>query len=210
MEGAGALSRCITHLTGHSSRMSAISEEPVTQLLNAVRAGDAHALDAVFTRVYDELRMLARRVRAGRAGQTLDTTALVHEAWIKLVPAVDVDWESRAHFFGVAARAMRQILVDAARRRLAKKRGGEDNWQVTLDEGSHAAPVRAAELVALDAALERLAAVDPRRAQVVEHRFFAGLTTRETAEVLGISTGTVERDWRAARAWLALEIDRGT
>jgi RNA polymerase sigma factor (TIGR02999 family) len=190
--------------------MSMISEEPVTQLLNAVRAGDAHALDAVFVRVYDELRVLARRVRSGSSGQTLDTTALVHEAYIKLVPSADVDWESRAHFFGVAARAMRQILVDAARRRVAKKRGGEDNWHVTLDEAAHAAPVRAAELVILDEALERLAAADPRRAKVVEHRFFAGLTTRETAEVLGISTGTVERDWRAARAWLAIEVGRGT
>jgi RNA polymerase sigma factor (TIGR02999 family) len=127
---------------------------------------------------------------------------------MKLVPAADIDWESRAHFLGVAARAMRQVLVDAARRRLAQKRGGGDDWLVTLDDRAHAAPIRPAELVALDAALEQLAELDPRRARVVEHRFFAGLTTRETAEVLGISTGTVERDWRAARAWLALAIER--
>jgi RNA polymerase sigma factor (TIGR02999 family) len=188
--------------------MSQTADPPLTQLLNAVRAGDESALDEVFTRVYNELRTLARQVRRGGSGQTLDTTALVHEAYIKLAHSADIDWEGRAHFFGVAARAMRQVLVDAARRRLAQKRGGEDGWLVTLDESSHAAPVRAAGLVALDGALERLAAVDPRRARVVEHRFFAGLTTRETAEVLGVSTGTVERDWRAARAWLSVEVER--
>ena len=149
---------------------------------------------------------LAHRVRGGRAGHTLNTTALVHEAWIKLVPAVDVEWHSRAHFFGVAARAMRQILVDAARKQVAQKRGGKGAWMVTFDETAHASPVQPHQLLALDGALDRLAAVDPRRAHVVEHRFFAGLTTRETAEVLGVSTGTVERDWRAARAWLSVEI----
>jgi RNA polymerase sigma factor (TIGR02999 family) len=188
--------------------MKAEASQPVTQLLQAAGEGDERALDRLFERVYGELKRLAHKVRTGRAGDTLHTTALVHEAYIKLVPSSDVVWQNRAHFFGVAARAMRQILVDAARRRLAQKRGGDgDAWAVTFEDDALAAPVRPAELVALDGALERLATIDLRRAQVVEHRFFAGMTARETALLLGVSTGTVERDWRAARAWLALELD---
>ncbi|GJG89492.1 DNA-directed RNA polymerase sigma-70 factor [Gemmatimonadetes bacterium T265] len=173
----------------------------VTGYLQAAQGGDPAAKDALYTRVYDELRRLARRVRAGRAGATLSTTALVHEAYFKLRPGRAGTWEDRAHFFGVAARAMRDVLVDAARRRAADKRGG--GAFVTLGTADAAQPTRADEVVALDEALTRLAAVDPRRARVVEFRFFAGLTAAESAEVLGVSVPTVERDWRAARAWLA-------
>jgi RNA polymerase sigma factor (TIGR02999 family) len=185
------------------------SDGSLTDALRAAGGGGAPALDALFTRVYDELRRLARQVRGGRAGETLNTTALVHEAYLKLAPAAGTAWEGRSHFFGVAARAMRQILVDAARRQLAQKRGG-DRMAVSFDEGAHPAPIRPAELIALDEALERLRQFDPRGAQVVEYRYFAGLSTRETAEVLGVATATVERDWRAARAWLAIELGGGT
>jgi RNA polymerase sigma factor (TIGR02999 family) len=189
--------------------MNQPSESPVTELLQAAASGDPRALDGLFAHVYSELKRLAHQVRGGRAGETMNTTALVHEAYLKLLPSANIAWENRAHFFGVAARAMRQILVDSARRQLAQKRGGGERSPVSLDEsvhGLHEEPMYAADLLVLDQALDRLAAVDPRRARVVEHRFFAGLSTRETAELLGISTGTVERDWRAARAWLALEI----
>ena len=178
---------------------------PRDSLVAASADGSPPALDALFTRVYDELRRLAHQVRGGRPGATLDTTALVHEAYLKLLPSTGASWESRAHFFGSAARAMRQILVDAARRHLAGKRGGAQA-AVSFDDALHAAPVRAAELLALDEAIEKLRAFNPRGAQVVEYRFFAGLSTRETAELLGVSTGTVERDWSAARAWLAVEL----
>jgi RNA polymerase sigma factor (TIGR02999 family) len=177
----------------------------VTRLLQAAQAGDAAALDRLFACAYAELRRLAHRVRAGRAGETLNTTALVHEAYLKLVPSADRSWEGRAHFFGVAARAMRQVLVDAARHRDAKKRG-EGAALVTLDDHALAQPVRAEEVIALDEALERLAALDERWVRVVEQRFFAGLTAAETAAVLGVSVPTVERAWRAARAWLTREL----
>jgi RNA polymerase sigma factor (TIGR02999 family) len=158
------------------------------------------------TEVYASLKALAHKVRAGRSGETLNTTALVHEAYLKLTAARPAAWNDEAHFFAVAARAMRQILVDAARREVALKRGGGAPQLVSYDDAAHAAPVKPAELIALDGALERLATIDPRRAQVVEHRVFAGLSTTETARLLGMSTGTVERDWRAARAWLFTEI----
>jgi len=162
--------------------------------------------DQLFAQVYGSLKGLAHRVRGGRAGETLGTTALVHEAFLKLSGKTPALWKDEAHFFAVAARAMRQILVDAARRQVAQKRGGGAQHLQSYDDAMHASPDRAAELVELDAALERLQAVDPRRAQVVEHRIFAGLSTTETARLLGISTATVERDWRIARARLAAEI----
>ena len=177
----------------------------VTQLLRAARDGDGAALDALFARVYEELRGLAHQVRRGRAGETLHTTALVHEAYIKLVPSAAMSFESRAHFFAVAARAMRQVLVDAARRRAAGKRGGGDAL-VSFDERVHSPPMRGEELLALDDALERLLALDERRGRIVEHRFFAGLTAEETAAAMGISLRTVEREWRTARAWLVAEL----
>ena len=163
-------------------------------------------VDALFTQVYDGLKALAHRVRAGRAGESLNTTALVHEAYLKLAASSPDAWNDEAHFFAVAARAMRHILVDAARRELSLKRGGHKSRLVTYDDSEHVGGMRPNELLALDEALERLSAIDPRRASVVEHRIFAGLTTGETAKLLGMSTATVERDWRAARAWLSTEI----
>lgn len=177
----------------------------ITAMLRAASGGDRQVLDALLPHVYAELKRLARAARAGKAGETLNTTALVHEAYLKLVPSAGSDWQGRAHFFGVAARAMRQLLVDAARHRARAKRGGGE-WAVTFEEGDHAAPTPADELVALDEALDRLAALDARQARVVEHRFFAGLTAQETADVLGVSVPTVDRDWRAARAWLRREM----
>jgi RNA polymerase sigma factor (TIGR02999 family) len=183
---------------------------PVTALLQAHHAGDAHALERVYALVYEHLRAVARaqlrregRVRAG--GHTLSTTALVHEAYLKLVPAAEREWRGRAHFFALAARAMRQVLVDAARVRLAARRGGGDALPVTLDE-TVAGPMRPERLLALDEALDRLATLDARQARVVECRYFAGLTAEETAAVLGVSVPTVTRDWRSARSWLLVEL----
>lgn len=183
-----------------------MSASPVTALLHAAAGGDRAVLDALFQHVYGELRGLAHRMRAPGAGQTLCTTALVHEAWIKLVPSADIDWKGRAHFFGVAARAMRQILVDAARWRARRQQDGVDAWAITFDESAQAAPARAEELIALDDALARLEQLDPRQARIVEQRYFVGLTAAETAEVLGVSEATVNREWRVARAWLKREL----
>jgi RNA polymerase sigma factor (TIGR02999 family) len=181
------------------------ADRTVTEMLEAAGAGDTRALDQLFDRVYAELKGLAHQVREGRAGETLNTTALVHEAYLKLVGASEVAWNDRAHFFAIAGRVMRQILVDAARRRMAAKRGSEPT-PVTFDDAAFATPLRSDLLVALDEALVRLSAIDPRRAQVVELRVFAGQSITETAELLGVSTGTIERDWRAARAFLSLEM----
>lgn len=185
-------------------------------MLEAVRAGRPGALDALFGRVYGELRVLARRQRR-RLGayQTINTTALVHEAYIKLLPRPDDDgavaWHNRLHFFRVAAQAMRQILIDYARKRQTQKRGGDVD-KVSFDEHAFLHEVvsvtadRADKLVALDEALNELLALDKRQGQVVECRFFAGLTITETASALDVSTATVNRDWRAARAWLAARL----
>ncbi len=177
----------------------------VTRDPRAERSGDSAAWDALYTQLYDELRRLARRVRAGRAGSTLSTTALVHEAYLRLDPSVELAGDKRADFFAVAAWAMRNVLLDAARRRYAGKRGGGFQ-DITLGDDAAATPVRPDELIALDEALERLRAIDARRAQVVDYRFFAGLTTPETAELLKTLVSTVERDWRTARAWLVQEL----
>ena len=170
-----------------------------------VRGSVPAAWNALYTQLYDELRKLAHRVRAGRAGATLSTTALVHEAYLRLDPTAELSGDKRADFFAVAAWAMRNVLVDAARRRYADKRGGGFD-HVTLGDDAAATPVRPDELIALDEALERLRAMDARRAQVVDYRFFAGLTMPETAELLKTSVSTVERDWRTARAWLVQEL----
>ena len=187
---------------------SSDSNPPTEALLAASRAGDAAAFDQLFARVYRELAQVAHRVRRTSSGaETLDTTALVHEAYLKLLPGREekVAWTDRAHFLAIAARAMRQVLVNAAHARLSQKRGG-GAVPVPLEDAPVAAPVRPEHLVALDEALERLAALDARQAQVVEARVFAGLTAEETAEALGVSVPTVQRDWRAARAWLAREL----
>jgi len=173
-----------------------------TVLLKAWSAGDRKALDRLTPLVYQELRRIAQRY-AGRErpDQTLQATALVNEAYLKMVDSAGVDWQDRAHFFAVSAQIMRRILVDAARMRDAGKRGG-GAVRLPLDEILVAAPERDAEVMAVDAALEELAQFDARKAQVVELRFFGGLSVAETAEVLKLSEQSVLRDWKLARAWL--------
>jgi RNA polymerase sigma factor (TIGR02999 family) len=170
--------------------------------------GDRRALDLLFSATYEELRRLAATVRHGDPGLTLSPTALVNEAWIKLAASPPVGVMSRLHFSRIAARAMRQVLVEAARRRNARKRG-DGRALVTFDDALEAAPAGADDLLALDAALLELARLNPRQATMVECRFFGGLAVSETAALLDVSEATVLRDWRAARAWLAQEL-RGT
>jgi RNA polymerase sigma factor (TIGR02999 family) len=178
----------------------------VTSLLVAWSDGDDSALAQLVPRVYDELRRIAHHhLRAERPGRTLQTTALVHEAYLRLVDTRRMRWESRAHFLSVAAQAMRRILVDAARARGARKRG-RNAAVVPLDEAGPLAPRREASLIALDDALTALAEVDPRKSRVVELRYFGGLTVEETAAVLRVSPETVHRDWRVAKAWLLREL----
>jgi len=183
----------------------------ITVLLKAWRGGDAQALDRLTPLVYDHLRRMATGYAVKeRVDRQLNATALVHEAYLKLVDAGDVDWQDRAHFFAIAARIMRRILVDAARERTAVKRGGGAvplaQSSTTLDRMAAPETDRAADICALDDALATLAAVDPQRAQVVELRFFGGLSVEETAEALSVSPQTVMRHWKVARAWLAREI----
>ena len=179
----------------------------VTQLLGELRAGRREALDPLLPQVYDELRRIAHnQLRKERVGHTLDTVGLVHEAYAKLVDYREQNWENRAHFYAVAAQAMRRILVTYARQRNRAKRGGGVD-HVTLGVEDRLAAVTSGmdwsdEVAALDAALTDLEAINPRHARVVECRFFAGLTIEDTAEALGISPITVTRDWRMARAWL--------
>ena len=182
----------------------------VTQLLQAWSEGDERARDKLIPLVYDELHRLARRYMAGeRPGQTLQTTALVNEAYLRLVDVKAVRWQNRAHFFGVSAELMRRILVDHARSRRSLKRGGEAQ-RVSLDEALVVSPEGGADLradlVALDDALNTLAAMDPRRSRVVELRFFGGLSVEETTEVLKVSAETVMHDWKLAKAWLLREL----
>jgi RNA polymerase sigma factor (TIGR02999 family) len=173
-----------------------------TQLLRAWANGNPAALEALMPRVYKELRRIAGHcMQNERAGRTIQTTALVHEAYLKLIDVENVDWQHRAHFYAVSARIMRRIPLDRARRRTAGKRGGNAP-AVNLDEIPDVSSARARELIALDDALQILAGVDARKAQVIELRFFGGLTAEETAEVLKVSPDTVLRDWKLARAWL--------
>lgn len=175
----------------------------VTDLLAASREGDAEATDRLLAAVYGELRTIAAGYRArNNVGATLSTTELLHEAYLKLVDGNRLPFDGRAHFFGAAARAMRQVVVDAARARNRDKRGG-GTPPLRLDEAPPvAAPGKAEDVIALDRALTRFEHVDARAARVVECRYFAGLTIEETAEALDVSTMTVKRDWAAARAWL--------
>jgi RNA polymerase sigma factor (TIGR02999 family) len=178
----------------------------VTQLLLGWGKGDKEALDQLLPLVYDELRrQAARYLRREHAGHTLQTTALIHEAYIRLVDQKRVQWQNRAHFFGIAAQMMRRILVDHARSRKYAKRCG-DARQVPLDEVAIVSAERAADVMALDDALTSLATVDQRKSQVVELRFFGGLSIDETATVLAVSPGTVMRDWTLAKAWLRREM----
>lgn len=182
------------------------SPDEVTRLLRAWRSGDAGALDELAPLVYAELHRLAEsRIRRERADHTLQATALVHEAYLRLAGTDAPDWQDRAHFFAVAARMMRRILVDHARARGGPRRGGTVR-KVSLEEAAVLADDRTADILELDEALGRLAVFDPRQHQVVELRFFGGLSVEETAEVLGLSPITVKRDWRVARAWLYAEL----
>jgi len=169
---------------------------------------ERRALDRLFSETYEELRRLASSVRRGDPSATLNPTALVNEAWLKLANSPEIASTSRLHFKRIAARAMRQVLVEAARRRNARKRGGPDGVNVTFDESLGDGAQLGNDLVALDAALEELARVNPRQATMVECRFFGGLDIPETAELLEISEATVLRDWRAVKAWLANELHR--
>lgn len=177
------------------------SDGDITALLSALQAGDRSAMDRLLPLVYDDLRDRAHRQLArGRSGDTLATTALVHEAYLKLAGSAHLSYQNRAHFFAVASKAMRQILVDYVRRNRAGKRGG--GRAVTLDPEAVASADRGEELIALDAALAELERVDERLAKTVELRFFGGLSVEETAEVMDMSPRTVKRDWRKARAFL--------
>jgi RNA polymerase sigma-70 factor, ECF subfamily len=164
---------------------------------------DRGALDELFSLTYEELRAVAAKVKSGDGGNTLNPTALVHEAWLKLANSPAFATTSRLHFKRIAARAMRQLLVESARRRGAQKRGGNLAIQVTLDDALQVGTDCGQEILRLDDALKRLAQLNPRQAEMVESRFFGGLDVGETAELLQVSEATVLRDWRAARAWLA-------
>jgi RNA polymerase sigma factor (TIGR02999 family) len=178
----------------------------ITRLLKAWGGGDPAALEQLVPLVYRELRRLARRrMRAENPGGTLQTTALVNEAYIRLVGVTNMAWQDRAHFFAVSAQIMRRILVDAARSRVSARRGGAAP-RLNLDEDMDASPQRARELIALDDSLNALAQMDSRKARVIELRFFGGLSVEETAEVLKISPQSVMRDWKLAKAWLSREM----
>ncbi|MDQ3010637.1 MAG: sigma-70 family RNA polymerase sigma factor [Acidobacteriota bacterium] len=184
------------------------SAPSVSQLLQRWSEGDRAALDQLTPLVYDELRRMARRyMNQQPVGQTLQTTALVHEAYLRLVGREEKHWENRAHFFGVAAQAMRHILVDYARARKMAKRGGGAR-ALSLDEALTIGPERGDDLVALNDALDVLAKLDQRQSWIVELRFFGGLTEEEISEVLKVSTRTVRSDWSLARSWLLRELDR--
>ena len=178
----------------------------VTELLVAWQNGSEEALDQLMPLVYAELRAIAGRyLSRERPGHTLQSTSLVHEAYLKLIDQRQVQWQNRAQFFGIAARVMRRILVDEARKRKSDKRGG-DAIQVTLNEATNVAHEQAANVVALNEALKTLEAIDSRQGKIVELRFFGGLSVEETAQVLKVSPGTVMRDWTFARAWLRNEM----
>jgi len=183
-----------------------MSDPSITQALVELSNGDASAHDRLFPLVYDALRDLARReLRHERPDHTLSATALVHEAYLKLVQLERIDWKGRAHFFGVCAPVMRQVLISHARSRNAAKRGA-GAAKLPLSDALAVAEERPEDLLALDEALARLEALSPRQARVVEARFFAGLSVEETATALGISPATVKREWTAARAWLNREL----
>ena len=191
--------------------MATAPREELTNHLIDWSNGSQRALDLLLPFVYDELRKLARaHLRRERAGHTVQTGTLVHEAFIRLIEGRQVRWEGRAHFFGIAARLMRQILVDHARTRGALKRGADGPTQPIATALSVGVQPLDVDVIALDHALDALSRLDPQQARVVELRFFGGLTVEETAEVLGVSTGTVKREWSMARAWLRRAVTGGT
>jgi RNA polymerase sigma factor (TIGR02999 family) len=188
--------------------MEGVSKSDVTGLLRAWRGGSRDALEQLIPTVYQELRRIAQRyVSRERSGLTLQATALVNEAYLRLVNIREVAWQDRAHFFAVCSELMRRVLVDYARARLFKKRGGGSD-HIALDENSALAPMRAEELLDVDRALTALSEVDPRKARMVEMRFFAGLSAEEVAAVLDVSIQTVHRDWKISKAWLTRHMNR--
>lgn len=192
--------------TGCQGLMADAQASETTELLRAWANGDSAALEQLTPHVYRELRRIAGHLMQNEGpGRTIQTTALVHEAYLHLIDVTNVDWQHRAHFFAVSARIMRHILLDAARSRATAKRGGHQP-RVNLDEIPDVSGRRGRELIALDDALKALAVVDPRKVQVIELRFFGGLSVEEAAAVLKVSPDTVMRDWRLARAWLLHEL----
>jgi RNA polymerase sigma factor (TIGR02999 family) len=188
------------------AHLVASDDKHITELLVGYGRGDKEALDQLMPIVYEELRrQAARYLRKERPGHTLQTTALIHEAYVRLVDQRHVQWQNRAHFFGIAAQLMRRILVDHARTKKRVKRGGSD-IRVSLGDADVAVKGQDLDVVALDEALQRLAQLDEQQSRVVELRFFSGLSVEETAEVLGISKATVKRDWSMAKAWLHREL----
>ena len=187
-----------------------VSPQQVTQLLVEWRNGDSHALEKLMPLVYDELKRLASRyMKRERAGHTLQTTAVVNEAYLRIVGQQHVDWQSRTHFFAVAASVMRHLLVDHARAN-GRVRRGANRQQVTLDEAAEVSAQKGEELLALDEALTKLNEIDERKVKIVELRYFSGLSAEETAEVLGVSEITIKREWLKAKAWLYHELTMGT
>jgi RNA polymerase sigma factor (TIGR02999 family) len=190
--------------------MTAQSRHEITQLLQAWRGGDHAALEELMPLVHEEMHRLAHiYMRRERPDHTLQTSALVNEAYIRLIDAHRVDWQDRAHFFAICSNLIRQVLMQHARQRSARKRGGKEAVRVNFDEAFILSPDRDEELMALDDALNVLAETDPREAKVVELRFFCGLSEEETAHALGISDRTVRREWEHAKVWLIHRLKRG-
>ena len=179
----------------------------VTALLTELREGNLDAAGRLLPLIYSELRSIAAsHLRRERAGHTLQATALVNEVYLRLVGGQATPWQNRAHFFGIAARSMREILVDYARRRIAAKRGGKDAERVEVDIEAQGVSPKIENAIAINEALERLERIDPRQSRLVELRYFAGLNLEETAEVMGVSPKTIQREWRSAKAWLYREL----
>jgi RNA polymerase sigma factor (TIGR02999 family) len=188
--------------------MTDLSEQDITSILEAWNLGQVDALPSLVPLVYGELRRLASSyMRGERAGHTLETNALVHEAYLRLINLHEIEWKSRNHFLAIAARIMRRILIDSARLRKADKRGG-DFERVTLDDGVLQSPGNRLDFVELDDAINALGGVDERKAKVIELRFFGGLSVRETADVLDVSAATVMRDWEFSKAWILNELKK--
>lgn len=180
-----------------------MSEKPITQLLQKLRKGERQTLDEILPLVYDELRRLAKNyLNRERSNHTLQPTALVHEAYLRLIGQKEIEWQNRAHFFGVSARLMREILIEHARGRNRQKRGGEFKTQIALDENISFAQQNQLDVVAVDDALSKLEKLDERQARIVEMKFFGGLTIEEIGEVLSISPATVKREWSSAKLFL--------
>jgi RNA polymerase sigma-70 factor (ECF subfamily) len=189
--------------------MTTPSPREITQLLVDWGNGDKATLDRLVPLIYEELRRLARyHMRRERPGHTLQTSALVNEAYLRLIDQTNVRWQNRAHFFGIAAQLMRRIMIDHARSHARAKRGGGAQ-NLSLDEAALATREKASELLALDYALTELEVLDPRKSQIVELRFFGGLSNEEAAEVLKVSSRTIEREWRVAKAWLYRAVSKG-